>query len=336
MIDAVRLQQARERVMSGHRIALCGVALLAVVSMNVLGQNYPAKSLRLVIPFPPGGGSDFVGRIVGQKLGDALGQGVVADNRPGAAGIVGTEVVAKALPDGYTLLLASGSHSINASFGRRLPYDPLRDFAPASRIGLIPNMLVVHPGVAAVSVTELVALAKSRPGGLNYASAGKGSTQHLAMELFKAAASVDLTHVPYKGAAPAEIDILAGRVQVMFATVPAVLLHAKSGRLRALAIGSARRSPLVPDLPTVAESGVPGYEVDSWYGLLAPAGTPKPVLTRLNKEVNALITLPEIRDRFAALGAQAVGGSPEEFATFIKTEIAKWIKLGKESRIEME
>lgn len=321
-----------------YRAALAGLglALLFSASIDARGQTYPLKPLRLVIPFPPGGGSDFVGRIVGQKLGDALGQAVVADNRPGAAGIIGTGVVAKALPDGYTLLLASGSHSINASFARKLPYDPLLDFAPISRLGLIPNVLVVHPSVAATSVSELIALAKSGAGPLLYASAGKGSTQHLAMELFKAMAAVDLTHVPYKGASPAEIDILAGRVQVMFATVPAVLPHAKSGRLRALAISSAKRSPLVPELPTVAESGVSGYEVDSWYGLMAPAATPKTVLMRLNKEVNGLIQLPQIRDRFAAMGAQPVTGSREEFATFIRADIAKWVKLAKESRIEMD
>jgi len=306
---------------------------------NALAQpatQFPTKPLRLVIPFPPGGGSDIVGRIIGQRMGDSLGQLVVADNRAGAASIIGTDIVAKAQPDGYTLLLASGSHSINASGSRKLPFDALRDFVSVGMIALIPNMLVTHPSLPANTVSEFIAIAKAKGGQLNYGSAGNGSTQHLAMELFKSMAGIDLVHVPYKGISPALADALAGRVQVMFAVVPAALPHTSAGKLRALAISTASRSPLVPNLPTIAESGVPRYDVASWYGVLAPAGTPPPVIKRLNAEVNAAAQGADVKDRFTAMGAQTATGTPEQFTAFVKAEINKWASVVKKAGIEME
>ena len=298
--------------------------------------EYPVRPIRLVIPFPPGGGSDVIGRTLGIHLGERLGQIIVIDNRAGAAGIIGTDLVAKAPADGYTFLLASGSHGINAVIRDKLPYDPVASFTPISRLALIPNVLVVHPSVPVASVQELIALAKRSPGQLNYASAGTGSTQHLATELLKSLAGIDLKHIPYKGASPAEVDLIAGRVQVMFGTVPATVPNSKSGKLRALAVSSAKRTPLLPHLPTVAESGVPGFAVDSWYGLLGPKGLPPRVVERLNREIKVVLDTPQVKERFAASGADAISSTPEELLAFIKAEMAKWAAVARKVDIRAE
>lgn len=334
--DTRFVQEARRTFLGRRACSVLAALLLAAGTNSVSAQSYPDKPIRVVVPFPGGGGSDVVARIVGVRLGERLAQPVVVDNRPGAAGIIGTDIVSKAAADGYTLLLASGSHSINAAIGRRLPYDPIADFSLVSRLALIPNVLVVHPAVPAKSVKELIALARAKPGQVNYASAGSGSTQHLAMELLKAMAKVDLTHIPYKGASPAETDLLAGRVQVMFGTVPATVPHAKAGTLRAIAVSSARRTALMPDLPTVAEAGLPGFEVESWYGLMAPKGLSAAVTQKLNREVKAVLETPEVRDRLALSGAETVSSTPQEFAGFVKAEIAKWRRVVRSAGIRLE
>lgn len=310
--------------------------LLMTAALQAAAQQYPARPIRIVIPFPPGGGSDVVGRLVGIRMGEQLRQTVVADNRPGAAGVIGTDIVAKAPADGHTLLLASGSHSINASFGRKLPYDAIADFTPVSRLATIPNVLAAHPALAARSVKELIALAQSKPAQINYASAGSGSTQHLAMELLKFAAKIDLTHVPYKGASPAEVDLLAGRVQIMFGTVPATVPHVKSGALRAIAVSSSKRSALLPDLPTIAESGVPGFEVVSWYGILAPRGTNASSVMTLNAAINEAVKNQELRDRLAVSGAEIITSTPPEFGAFIAGEIRRWQELSRTTGLKLD
>ena len=312
------------------------IALTALGPASVAAQGYPSRPIRLVVPFTPGGGSDIVGRIVGQKLANGFGQSVVIDNRPGAAGIIGTDLVAKAAPDGYTLLLGSGSHSINASLGRKLPYDALADFAPVSRLATIPNVLVVHPSVPVGSVKEIIALAKAKPGQLNYGSAGSGSTNHLAMGLFNSLARVEMVHVPYKGSSPAEADLLAGRIQLMFAPVTALLQQVRAGNLRAIAVSSVRRSPLVPDLPTIAESGVPGFAVESWYGVLAPARTSREAIAKLNNEIGRILQMPEVRERLAGIGAEPIASTPGEFAAHIKSEIAMWVDAVKRSGVRID
>lgn len=323
----------RDRV---RRACLLGCACFFVLLQHGHAAEFPARPIRLVVPFPPGGGSDVIGRTVASHLTERLGQTIVIDNRAGAAGILGTDIVAKAPSDGYTLLLASGSHSINAVLRDKLPYDPLSGFTPVSRLGLIPNVLVAHPSLPVKSVQELIAVAKRTPGQLNYASAGTGSTQHLAMELLKSMAGIDLKHIPYKGASPAEVDLLAGRVQIMFGTVPATVPHAKSGKLRAIAVSSARRTPLLPDLPTVAESGIPGFAVDSWYALMGPKGLPVKVVERLNREVKAVLESSSVKERFAASGADAISSSPGELLQFVKAEIAKWDAVVRKAGIRLD
>jgi tripartite-type tricarboxylate transporter receptor subunit TctC len=315
---------------------VASMLLLTAISGAATAQHYPARPIRIVVPFPPGGGSDVVARLVGMRVGELLRQTVVIDNRPGAAGVIGTEIVANAPGDGHTLLLASGSHSINASFGRKLPYDPVGGFTPVSRLATIPNVLVTHPGLAARSVKELIGLAQSKPGQINYASAGAGSTQHLAMELLKHAAKIDMTHVPYKGASPAEVDLLAGRIQIMFGTVPATVPHVKAGTLRALAVSSSRRSALLPDLPTIAESGVAGFEVVSWYGILGPRGVRTDIVGTLNTAIAEAVKNPELRDRLAVSGAEIVTSTPQQFGTFISEEIRRWQELARTTGLALQ
>ena len=291
-------------------------------------QPYPTKPIRMIVPFAPGGGVDFTARLVGQKLGAAFNQSVVADNRAGAAGVIGTELAAKALPDGYTLLLGSaGPLAILPGMAERLPYDPLRDFAPVALASTFPFLLVVHPSSPAKSVAELIAYARARPGQLNYASAGNGSTTHLATALFKSMASIDIVHVPYKGAAPAFADLLAGQVQLMAGDLSTLMPQVKAGKLRALAVTGAKRSALAPELPTVAESGVAGYEAIGWFGVLAPAATPRALVARLNAEINAALGTADARERLNALGGDAAGGTPAEFAARMRDDLAKWGRL---------
>jgi tripartite-type tricarboxylate transporter receptor subunit TctC len=303
-------------------------ALLALASVGAHADTYPSKPIKLIVPFPAGGTTDIVARTIGQELTKTWGQQVIVENRPGAGGNIGSEAVAKAPADGYTLLMGTvGTHGINASVYKKLPYDAVKDFAPITLATSVPNILVVHPALPVKSVKELIAYAKANPGKLNFASSGNGTSIHLAGELFKTMTGVQMTHVPYKGSAPALTDLLGGQVQLMFDNMPSALPHVKTGKLRALAVTAAKRSPATPDLPTIAESGVPGFEATSWFGLLAPAGTPKEIVTKLNKEVVRILKTPDVKERLLAQGAEPVGNSPEQFAGHIKAEIVKWRKV---------
>lgn len=305
---------------------ICGAAVPAG------GQGLADKPVRVVVPFAPGGSTDIVARITAQKLSERLKGQVVIDNRGGGGGNIGSDLVAKAPPDGHTLLIGTvGSLTINPSLYKRMPYDPGKDLTPIAYFGSTPNILVVHPSLPVKSVRELISLARSKPGQLNYASAGTGGSVHLAGELFKSMAKVDMIHVPYKGSGPALIDLLGGHTQLMFSTMPPALPHAKSGRLRALGMTGVRRSPLVPDLPTIAESGLAGYEITQWWGLLGPAGMPAAIVTRLNSEMNAVLQQADVKERFAAEGAETAPNTPQWFASFMKSETAKWGKVVKAS-----
>ena len=311
--------------------SVCTIALLACGPSTGSGQEYPAKPIRVVVPFPPGGGTDFMGRVIMQRVGEGLGATVVIENRGGAGSSIGTDIVAKSPADGYTLLIVSGAHAINPSIYPKLPYDSVRDFAPVTMFTSGPGLLVVHPSVPAKSVKELIALAKARPGQINYASAGIGTPPHLAGELFKAMAHVDIVHVPYKGNGPAYTDLIGGHVSVMFPNVATATAHVRAGKLRALAVTTKNRTPIAPELPTISEAGVPGYDVSSWYGLLAPAGTPAAVLAKLQREIARVMRLPDVSEKLTSQGLDIVGDTPDEFAAIIKTEIAKWAKVVKAS-----
>ena len=302
--------------------------LLACVTSGVHAQTYPGKPIRFVVPFAAGGGSDLVARTVALRLTDALGQSVVVDNRAGAAGTIGADIAAKAPADGHTLLLgSSGPVTINPVLYAKLPYDAARDFAPVTLITVMPFLLVTHPSLPVRSVKDLVALAKARPGQLNYGSPGTGATTHLANELFKSMTGVDIAHVPYKGVAPAAIDLISGQVQMMSGDLSTLLPHVQSGRMRALAVTGARRSSLLPDMPTVAEAGVPGYEASGWFGVLVPAGTPQSIVDRLNAEIVKGLASADARQRLAALGGEVAVGTPDQFAAHLRVESAKWGKL---------
>ena len=298
-------------------------------------QDYPDKPIRFIVPNLPGGGNDTTARTLAQKMTETFGQQVVIDNRAGAGGIIGAEIAAHAKPDGYTLFLGNtGSHATSPLLHVKLGYDPVKDFAPISLIASAPLILVVHPSVPAKSVMDLVQLAKARPGQINFASNGKGGSTHLAAELFMMLAGVEMLHVPYRGLPPAVTDLLSGRVQLMFATTLAILPQVRAGKLRGLAVTSAKRSAIIPELPSIAEAGVAGYETVSWYGVLAPAGTPKPIIDKLNHEVVRITRLPEVRQQFAADGADLVGSTPEEFAAHIARELARWTKVIKYAHIQ--
>lgn len=304
---------------------LCAVMCVpAVVSGADDAAGFPARPVRLVVGFAPGGAPDIIGRLVGQRLSDAMGQPVIVDNRPGATGNIGAEIVARSPANGYTLFLATVSLVIAPNFNAALPFDPERSFAPVSRVAAVPLLVVVHPSLPVRSVAELVRYAKSKPGALNYASVGTGSPQHLSGELFKASAGVNLVHVPYKGGGPATAAVLSGEAQLFFAGMPPALPHARAGRLRALAVSTAHRSPSAPDVPTVSEAGLPGFEADNWHGILAPSGTPEAVLRKLNREIVAVLSKPELRAQLVKAGAEAVSGPADAFATFIRRETVKW------------
>ncbi len=316
-----------------REVLLVALALSAAASAQV----YPSRPVRMIVAFPPGGGTDIVARMVAPKLGEALGQSVLVENRGGASGNIGTELAAHAVPDGYTILMGNvAPNAINASLFRDLAFDPVADFAPVSLVASTPNILVVHPATAARTVKELVALAKAKPGTLNFASAGTGSSSHLAGELFRILAGADIVHVPYKGAGPAMVDVLSGQVQLYFATLPAAMPHVKSGRLAPVAVTSARRSPALPELPTVAEAGVPGYEAATWYGVLAPARTPQAVIARLHDAIAKILSVAEMHERLAAQGFEPVGDSPVEFGAYIASEMAKWGKVIRDAGIRPE
>ena len=316
------------------------VALIAAtgfMSAIAQAQGYPTHAIRLIVPFPPGGATDIIARAVAQRWTETLGQSVVVENRPGAGGNIGSDIVAKATPDGYTLLMGTvGTHAINASLYTNMPYDHIKDFAPVILVAGVPNVMEVNPSVPAKTVQEFIAYAKANPGKLNFASSGSGTSIHLSGELFKVMTGVQMTHVPYKGSAPALTDLMGGQVQVMFDNLPPSLPHIKAGKLRPLAVTSATRAPALPDVPTVAESGVPGFEASSWFGVLAPAGTPRPIIDRLNGEVAKWLATPEAKERMLSLGANAIGGSPEDFAAHIRAETAKWAKVVKESGAKAE
>ena len=315
------------------------VAVLLVFScaaLDAAAQAYPAKSVRVIAGFPPASGADITARVIGAKLYDVLGQQFLVDNRPGAGSNIAAEIAAKSPPDGYTLFIGTVANAINATLYSKLPFDFARDFAPVALTTAAPNVLVVHPSVPARSVRELVALARSRPGQLNFASAGTGTAPHLSGELFKAMAGVSLVHIPYKGSPPAVTDLLAGEVALMFAPASSVLPQVQAGRLRALAVTTSSRLPSLPDLPTVAESGLKGYETLTWFGFVAPAKTPPAIVTRLNTEIVKVLALPDVRNQFAIQGIETFGGTPERFAEYIRDEIAKWAKAIKLSGAKAE
>ena len=312
-------------------------ASLALVAAWASAQTYPVKPIRIVVPFPPGGATDILARDVAQKLTEAWGQQVIVDNRPGAGGNIGSELVAHSAPDGYTLEMGTvGTHAINASLYAKMPYDHVKDFAPVILVAGVPNVLVVNNAVPANSVAELIAYAKANPGKLNFASSGNGTSIHLSGELFKVMAGVQMTHIPYKGSAPALQDLLGGQVQLMFDNLPPSLPQIKAGKVRALAVTSLTRAPALPDVPTVAESGLPGFEASSWFGILAPAGTPPAIVAKLNAEIAKWLATPEAKEKLAKQGANAAGGTPEDFAKHIAAETAKWAKVVKDSGAKID
>jgi len=308
-------------------VLYAATSALAQITSAGSGAAYPAKPIRVIAGFPPASGADITARVIGARLNDALGQQVVVDNRPGAGSNIAAELAAKSPPDGYTLFIGTVANAINATLYPKLPFDFARDFAPVALTTAAPNILVVHPSVPARSVKELVALAKSRPGQLNFASAGTGTAPHLSGELFKAMTGVSMVHIPYKGSPPAVTDLMAGEVALMFSPSSSVLPHVKTGRLRALAVTTASRLPSLPDLPTVAESGLKGYETITWFGVVAPAKTPPAIIMRLNAEITKVLALPDVRNQFGNQGIEVLGGTSEQFASTIRDEIAKWAKV---------
>jgi tripartite-type tricarboxylate transporter receptor subunit TctC len=310
--------------------------LVCIPHVPLALAQYPVKPVRLVIGFAPGGGADILARTIAPKLGEVLGQQIVVDNRPGAAGNIGVELVVKSPPDGYTLLMGVPGLVINPSLYAKLPYELARDVAPISLLGAVPNLLVVHPSVPASSVRQLVQLAKDNPGKLNFASSGAGTSLHLAAELFKVMAGVDIVHVAYKGGAPAVADLMGGHVDLMFDVLPSSMPHVKAGKLKALGVTSEWRTPLLPDIPTVSESGLPGYRAITWNGILAPAATPRDVINKLNGAIVQVLRIPEMKERFAAIGTEPIWNTPDEFAAFLRAEAVKWAGVIKSAGIKVE
>ena len=312
-------------------------AALAAACTAALAQEYPVKAIRFIAPNLPGGPTDILARLIGQKLAESFGQPVVIENRAGAGGNIGTEAAAKSPPDGYTLVTGNNAtFGANVSLYKHLAFDPVKDFAPIVLVGTQPNILVVHPSLPVTSVRQLIALAKARPGELNYAGSGMGAAAHLAAELFKTMAQVNIVHIPYKSAAPALIDVIAGQNQLMFATSLSVQPHIKAQKLRALAVTTAKRSRLMPELPTIAEAGVPGFEAMTWHGVMTTGGTPPAIVNKLNAAINRILQLPDVRERLGALGAEIVGGTPQEFAAHIQREIPKWAKVIRDAGVRVE
>ena len=313
-------------------------AAMLIWSAGVFGEAYPAKPIRLIVPYPPGGGTDFFARLVGAKMSEHIGQPIVVENRPGAATIIGAEAAARAAPDGYTVLLAdSTTLAVNPSLYRKLPYDPQKDFLPISMTARFAMLLVVNPSLTkAASVKEFIAEAKRDPGKINFASVGAGTTHHLAMELFEQQSGISLNHIPYKGAAPAVQDLVGGQVPVMFLDLAAGAPQIRAGKIKALAVASARRISALPDVPTVAESGVPGFEAWAWQGLVVPAGTPQEVMTRLRVEYSKAVGDPALRQKLIDAGVEPLTSTPEELAAYIRSETAKWAKVVKEANIKVE
>jgi tripartite-type tricarboxylate transporter receptor subunit TctC len=307
------------------------------VAQAACAQTYPSKPIRFFTPYPPGGTTDILARIVGAKMYEAWGQPVIIEAKPGAGGNIGADFVAKSPPDGYTILMgASGPLAINASLFSKLPYDPAKDFAPVVLSASVPLVLVTHPSLPVKSVMDFIALMKAHPGQFNYASAGPGSPQHLTAEMFKFMVKVEMTHIPYKGSGPAIVDLIGGQIPFAFESMIPILPHVKSGKLRGLAVTSATRSPVLPQILTVAESGVPGFESIAWYGVVAPAGTPKEIVAKLNTEMVRIANLPDIKQKLMEMGSPPVAGTPEQFGALIRSEIPKWGKVVKQANVSLD
>jgi tripartite-type tricarboxylate transporter receptor subunit TctC len=319
-----------------RRIALA--ALVAVLPLSVQAQAWPSKQpIKFVVPYPPGGASDVTARVLGAKLTESLGQTVIVENRPGANGILALEAVAKSAPDGYTILMANlGPNAINPGVYHKLPYDPIKDFTPITLTSVVPLVILVTPALPVKSMQELIALAKTKPDKLSFASAGNGSANHLAGEMIKGMAGIKMVHVPYKGDSPAVPDVASGTVSMMFPTVIAGMPHVKSGRMRAIAVTGAKRSSSLPDLPTVSEAGLSGFEAVSWGGVMGPAGLPPEIVNRLNSEIVRILKLPDVAEKLSSLGAEIVGSTPEAFATYLKAEIGKWGKVAHDNNIKLD
>ena len=341
MLKADVSESAEQRVLytrawrNAVRVGLA--ALILTAGLPVSAQTFPAKPSRLVVPFPPGGPLDVIGRLIAQQLGERWGQNVVVENKPGAGGNIGADFVAKAAPDGYTVVMgALSTHAVNPSLYSKMPYDAQRDFAPITRVAITPNVLVVNPSLPVNSVKELIAYAKAHPGQLSFGSGSTGSAGHLAGELFKVDAGIDMVHVPYKGAAPAMQALLAGDTQLMFDNLANAMAQVKAGKLRALAVTTAERSKLAPELPTMAEAGVAGFDISTWFGLFAPAGTPPEIIGKWNADVLRILDSPEMRERLIAQGAEAAPDTPAEFARFVGSELAKYARIVKASGAKVD
>ena len=313
------------------------LAIACLWPATALAQTYPSKPIRIIVAYTPAGTTDILARVVGQKMSESFGQPVIVDNRPGVNGNIGTDVAAKATADGHTLLMVTaGTHGINPSLYRKLPWDAVKDFAPISLVANVPNILVVNNSVPVKSVKDFIAHLKASPDKFNYGTPGNGSTGHLSMEMFKAMTGTRIQHIPYKGSAGVLADVIGGQIAATIDNLPPYLPQVKSGKIRGLAVTSIKRSPVVPDIPTIAETAVTGYSAGSWFGLVAPAGTPKPVIDKLALETQRILKLPDVAERVAGLGAEAAGGTPEQFAGHIKTEIAKWAQVIKDANVELQ
>ena len=327
-------QTKKSRAASSYVMLACVLLLNAWVS-DTVAQPYPARAVRLIVPYAPGGGTDILARALAPRVSEALGQSLVVENRPGAGGNIGADAVAKAAPDGYTLVMAANTIAINAGLGK-LPFDPIKDFAPVTMLASAPMLLVVHPGVTAKSTAELIALARANPARLNFSNPGNGTPQHLAEELFNRMAGIEIQHVVYKGGGPALLDLVAGTTQAAVLTMASVKPFVQNGKLRVLAVATAKRSQAMPEVPTIAESGVPGYEADLWYGIMAPAGTAREVVQRLNEAFARALTAPEVQERLGALGFEAAPGTPERLGEIHRNDVAKYGKLIREAGIKGE
>ena len=318
------------------RVFTLSVVIWAAVTATAAAAEYPTRPIRLIVPFPPGGTTDVLARLIGPNLTEVFKQPVVIDNRSGAAGMIGADAIAKASGDGHTFGIIISTHAISPALFAKSPFDPVRDFAPITLVISVANVISVHPSVPATSLAELITLAKARPGKLSFGSAGTGTAVHLTGELFKSVAHVDITHVPYKGGGPALSDLIAGQIPMGVQNITTIVQFVRGGRIRALGISSLERSPALPDVPTVASQGFPGFEAREWYGMVAPGGTPRTIVTRLNQEIVRIINSPDVRSRLLDLGADIVGDSPDQFGAFIKAELTKWSKLLKETGIRLE
>jgi tripartite-type tricarboxylate transporter receptor subunit TctC len=316
--------------------ALAVAVAFFAAGVAAAAERYPQRPVRLIVAFAPGGSADVVARIIGQKLSESIGQQVVIDNRPGAGGTLSAEIAARAAPDGYTLYMSSASLVVNVSLYRKVAYDPVRDFAPVTLLASAQNVLVAHPSVPARSVKELIALARKTPGRINYASTGSGTSGHLAMELFRSMAGIDMTHVPYKAVGQAQVDLLAGQVSLWFPTIPGALPHIKAGKMIALAVSGAKRSPALPDVPTVAEAALPGFEASTWYPILAPAKTPTGIVEQLNRQLVTIVTAPQVREQLLQAGVEPIGSSQQALADHIRVELAKWAKVVQVSGVRLD